>query len=63
MAMGVARQLQTRFTTEVIEENPYLQMRSDEQPKERSEAENDAVDHSIGDDEGSPIEPEDERGK
>ncbi|CAN5883769.1 hypothetical protein BH18ACI4_BH18ACI4_00920 [soil metagenome] len=52
-----------RFTTEVIEENPYLQPRPDEQQKERSGAENDVCERSIEDEEGSPVELEDERRK
>ena len=52
-----------RFTTQAIEENPYLQPRPDERQKEPSGAENDVLDAARDDEEGSPVELEDERRK
>src|SRR6185295_11113897 len=50
-------------TTQVIDENPYLQRLPDQTESDQSLPENEAFDEVIGDEDGAPIEPEDERRK
>src|SRR5688500_2191953 len=51
------------FTTQVIDENPYLQRLPDQAESDQSLLESEALDEVIGDEDGAPIEPEDERRK
>src|SRR5687767_1633707 len=51
------------FTTQVIDENPYLQRLPDLAQRDQSLPENEAFGEVIGDEDGAPIEPEDERRK
>ena len=53
--------LRGAFTTQVIDENPYLQPLPDQADSDQSRPENEAFDEVIGDEDGAPIEPEDER--
>src|SRR5687767_1627694 len=48
------------FTTQVIDENPYLQRRPDEHEGDNPHPENQIFDAIIEDEDGAPVEPEDE---
>ena len=48
------------FTTEVVEENPYLQRPTEEHESHSSSTEKEVLDEIIEDEDGAPVEPEDE---
>lgn len=48
------------FITQVIDENPYLQSRPDEHEGDQPRQENQIFDEIIEDEDGAPVEPEDE---
>src|SRR3989337_1102335 len=60
---GKGKTVRGAFTTEVIGENPYLQRRPDDPEGDRSITENEALDAINEDEDGAPVEPEDERRK
>lgn len=60
---GKSRAVRGAFTTEVIEENPYLQRPTEEHDSDPSSTENELLDEVIEDEDGAPIELEDGRRK
>lgn len=52
-----------QLTTQVIDENPYIQRRLDDPENDQSDSEKESFSAVIDDEDGPPVEPEDERRK